>query len=74
MDKDKDKVYKITIFHNDRSTSYVKMTMPYVDEFMRLLCDSQYDFTYAMGYTEKDILSFKKSDIRTVQVSEIDES
>lgn len=71
MDKDKDKLYKLTIYHNNGHTSYIKMTMQHVDEFMCLLCDSQYDFTYAIGYTKKDILSFRKSDIRTVQASEI---
>ncbi|WP_262123409.1 hypothetical protein [Anaerococcus sp. Marseille-Q5996] len=66
-----DKIYKIKIYHNDMSTSYVKTTKEYVNEFMRLLCDSQYDFTYAIGYTDEDILSFKKSNIRAVKTSEI---
>lgn len=61
MDKDKDKLYKLTIYHNNGNTSYIKMTMQHVDEFMCLLCDSQYDFTYAIGYTKKDILSFPSS-------------
>ena len=70
---DKEKIYKITIHHDNRdsSTSYVKTTKEYLDEFMRLLCNGQYDFTYAIGYTGKDILYFKKSDIRAVEASEI---
>lgn len=67
----KEKIYKITIHHNNRGTSYVKTTKEYLDEFMMLLCNGQYDFTYAIGYTEKHILYFKKSDIRAVEVSEI---